>query len=484
MKIPELREKINSLASQSSHLEPEPDQRKEWFQQVGDYAEHFLKGLNERPVFSTTSGDPTQWSSDFLPDHPAPLPQLLAFVTSEIDAHGLDPASEGHLGYIPGGGLYPAALGDFVAAVSNRYAGVFFASPGAVRLENHLVSWMADIVGYPSSSAGHLASGGSIATLAAVVTARDAKEIKARQIPDTVVYCTNQVHHAVNKALRIAGLGEAIVRFVPTDKRFRMDVQALEVLLKEDRKKGLHPFLLVASAGTTDTGAVDPLAELAPIAKANNLWFHVDGAYGGFFVMSDLVKHLLQGIDQSDSLVIDPHKGLFLPYGTGTVLVRDGAALQNAHSYLANYMQDTLRATDERSPADLSPELSKHFRGMRMWLPLRLFGVAAFRAALDEKILLARYFHQSLAEREGFEVGPEPDLSVVLFRYCPKQGDADEFNRALVQAVQEDGRVFLSSTTVNQQVYLRLAVLSFRTHLSTIDRCLQVLEETVAQLLK
>ena len=236
----------------------------------------------------------------------------------------------------------------------------------------------------------------------------------------------------------------------------------------------------VASAGTTDVGAVDPLTAIADIASGHRLWLHVDGAYGAFFALCEEGRRVLTGMDRADSLTMDPHKGLFLPYGSGAVLVKNTAAAQAAHAYTANYMQDTL--SDEMSPADLSPELTKHFRGLRLWLPLKLFGVAPFRAALEEKMLLARYFRERLLEIPGFEVGPEPDLSVVTFRYVPERGDADEFNQRLVHAIHADGRVFLSSSVIDGRFILRLAILVYRSHLGDVDLVIDILRDKVAAL--
>jgi glutamate/tyrosine decarboxylase-like PLP-dependent enzyme len=182
-------------------------------------------------------------------------------------------------------------------------------------------------------------------------------------------------------------------------------------------------------------------------------------------------------MEKSDSIVMDPHKTLFLPYGLGAVLVRDVQKLYAAHHQDADYMQDTLAALEEASPADLSPELTRNFRGLRLWLPLKLVGVAPFRAAVEEKMLLARYFWQRLQEMEGFEVGPSPDLSVVVYRYVPKRGDANEFNQRLIQEMQKDGRVFLSSTNLDGRYTLRLAVVVFRTHLEDIELTLELLRE-------
>jgi glutamate/tyrosine decarboxylase-like PLP-dependent enzyme len=350
-------------------------------------------------------------------------------------------------------------------------------------MENMLLEWMQDLVGYPrETAAGNLTSGGSIGNLVGIVAARDACGIRSRDVETTAVYSTDQVHHSVQKALRIAGLGEAVMRSVPLDPGYRMRVDALETMIAEDRKRKLRPFLVVASAGTTDTGVVDPIEEIAQVCEREGLWLHVDAAYGGFFLLCEEGRKAVGRLDGSHSIVMDPHKTLFLPYGSGAVLVRDRSALLASHHYSAHYMQDALRSRDELSPADLSPELTKHFRGLRLWLPLLLHGLAPFRAALEEKLLLARYFHERLSEHPGFEVGPYPELSVVIFRYLPKAGDADALNRRLVEAVQRDGRVFLSSTILDGRFTLRCAVASFRTHLDTIDLALEVLTEQVRRL--
>jgi glutamate/tyrosine decarboxylase-like PLP-dependent enzyme len=341
-----------------------------------------------------------------------------------------------------------------------------------------LIRWMSGIIGYPESASGNLTTGGSLANLIGIVTARDAKEIRSRDVERSVIYLTEQAHHSVDKAIRIAGLGEAVVRHISLDPEFRMVAAELERQIIADRDAGLTPFLVVASAGTTDVGAIDPLAEIGAIAKQYGLWYHIDAAYGGFFVLTDEGRRKLKGIETSDSLVIDPHKGLFLPYGLGIVLVKDQAALHRSHYYTANYMQDAASSTDEPSPAELSPELTKHFRGLRLWLPLKLHGVAPFRACLEEKLLLARYFYTEV-QKLGFECKVAPELSVVVYRYVPRSGDANEFNRKLLEEVVADGRIFISSTMLDGEFTLRFACLVFRTHLRTVDMLLQVLKDKV-----
>ena len=387
--------------------------------------------------------------------------------------------SAGYLAFIPGTGLYSSALADYLAAVTNRFVAAYFASPGGVQIERKLLRWMADFIGYPASAVGDLTSGGSIASLVAIVTARDAHNLKAKDFSNSVVYLSKQTHHCIDKALRIAGLGECVKRYIPLDDRYHMRVEALEKTIQQDKQAGLNPWLIVASAGTTDTGAVDPLESIADIAQAHQLWLHVDGAYGVPFALCDLGKNILKGIERSDSIILDGHKGLFLPFGSGAVLVKNGQHLLRSHHYSANYLQDIegLTSSDMISPAESSPELTRPFRGLRLWLPLKLAGVAPFRAALEEKLLLARYFYEEINKIDGFVTGAYPDLSIVTFRYLPDRGDADEFNQKLITAVQQDGRIFLSSTMLDGKFTLRLAVLNLHTHQETIDLALKILKE-------
>jgi glutamate/tyrosine decarboxylase-like PLP-dependent enzyme len=259
-----------------------------------------------------------------------------------------------------------------------------------------------------------------------------------------------------------------------------MNTTKLDELVKKDKEDGLNPFLVVGSAGSTDVGAIDPIAEIAEVSEKHDLWFHVDGAYGGFFILSDEVKDKFKGIERADSVILDPHKGLFLPYGVGVVIVKNIDYLLEANSYDANYMQDTRDHRQEYSPADLSPELSRHFRGLRMWLPLKLHGIEPFRDCLDEKIWLTRYFYEKV-QKLGFEVGPEPELSVAAFRFNHPDLDNNEINKKLLQKIHNDGRVFISSTTLDGQFWMRIAVLSFRTRKWHLDVILDLLEEGVAE---
>lgn len=475
-------EKIEELERIARSLEPTLEERKHSRDVVGTYTDDFIESIYDSPAYLETEDKGIGLLDSPITEDGIPIEEAVDLVKQQVDRPGLNPASHGHLGYIPGGGIYNSSLGDYLADVANRYAGVFYASPGAVRMENMLIRWMGELIGWSGAFAGNLASGGSIANLIAIVTARDAHNLKSKDFEKAVIYTSTQQHHCLDKAFRIVGLADCAVRNIPLDDGFRIRPEALNEQIDKDKAAGLKPWLVIASAGTTDVGAIDPMTEIGSIAKKHQLWFHVDAAYGGFFMLCDEGKQKLQGIELADSVVMDPHKGLFLPYGLGVVLVKNAEQLKQSHQYKAAYMQDTLGTDDELSPATLSPELTKHFRGLRLWLPLKVHGIAPFRACIEEKLLLTRYFRNQLMQYENWEVGPEPELSVTYFRYLPKQGDANEFNNRLINAVKADGRVFLSSTTLNGTFVIRLAVLAFRTHKWTIDLTLQILREKAAEL--
>ncbi|MEL7119334.1 MAG: aminotransferase class V-fold PLP-dependent enzyme [Bacteroidota bacterium] len=467
-------EKINTLATIAQRLEPSQEDRDHWVKVMHEYANAFLNELPEKPAYEEEPQVPS------LPDLESggkSMEELIEFVNNTIDSTGINPASPKHFGYIPGGGLYTTALGDYLVAVSNRYAGMFFANPGAVRIENQLLRWMCEMIGYPDTALGNLTSGGSIANLMAVTTARDHFRLKATEFSKACIYLSEQVHHCVQKATRIAGMREAPIRYIPLDENYKMKVDELRKQIEKDIAAGYRPFLLVASAGTTDTGAIDPLDELADVATEFNMWYHIDAAYGGFFVLVDDLKEKFKGIERSDSLTIDPHKGFFISYGLGAFLVRNVETLFKSQFYTAGYLQDALGENQELSPADLSPELTKHFRGLRMWMSMQLLGIEPIKAALEEKALLTQYFYEKVQEL-GFQVGPFPELSVMIYRYVPEDGgSANTFNEALVAFIRKDGRIFLSSTTIEGVYWIRMAVLSFRTHLKEVDLCLDILKE-------
>jgi aromatic-L-amino-acid decarboxylase len=476
--LEDLRTEIERLRVTAAPLEPNADARREL---GGQALEHALAYWDQ--IETASSNRP--WSEVFsqrldpeFSEEGRELPAVLDYVRACVDAPGFATTSPRFMAYIPGGALPYSALGDLLAATSNKYSGFASASPGAVRIENACTQWLASVIGYPESAAGTLTSGGSIANLTAIVAAREARD------PDGggAVYTTRFAHYCIEKALHIAGRGRSPRRQIETDASLRMSVAALEEALEADVKNGIRPWLVVASGGTVDTGAIDPLTEIAEVCRKYGAWFHVDGAYGGLFALCDEGRDLLRGIDQADSVALDPHKTLFLPYGTGAALVRDGRHLTEAFSATAHYISPLGESEVGPSPADLSPELTRHFRAMRLWLPLQVAGVAAFRAAQSEKLALARYFHQRLSEIDGFDPGPAPDLSVVAFRCVPEDGDANEFTERLLKHLQQEGRVMMSGTRIDGIYYIRCAILCFRTHIEHVDEAIEAIVEGVKAL--
>src|SRR5262249_15348087 len=265
-----------------------------------------------------------------------------------------------------------------------------------------VVRWFCDLAGYPPEARGILTSGGSLATFSALVAAR------RDRLPDDflrgTIYVSDQTHHAVQKAALLAGFPEEHVREIAVDDRYRVRVDALAAAIVADRASGRTPFLVVGNAGTTNTGAVDDLPALADLCERERLWFHVDAAYGGFFLLTDEGRRRMAGIERSDSLVLDPHKGLFLPYGTGALLVRDGEALKRAHALSADYMPSMQEDPDLVDFNLLSPELSRDFRGLRVWLPMRMHGVEVVWRNLDEELDFTAWGRAGLGRISGVAV--------------------------------------------------------------------------------
>ena len=475
-----LEDQLKQLEKSARQLDLTVDERKEYDGTIRDYLFNFLDDLEGKVSWESDS-DPSKEIYDFpITEDGYKLEDLLSLYERSVNNTGLQPASGGHLGYIPGGGIPLGGYGDLIAAITNKYSGVYYGNPGAVRLENHLIDWTAKQFGFTGEYGGNLTTGGSIGNLIAIVSARDSHNIKGKDYESTVIYGSSQMHHSLNKAIRIAGLGECVYRNIPLKENYHLDTDFLSAQIEKDKAEGLNAFLIIGSAGTTDTGVIDDLNELSEISKQNNCWFHVDGAYGGYFYLIDELKEKFNGIEKADSLVIDPHKGLFLPYGTGMVLVKEREAMLHSHYYTANYMQDAYKAPEEWSPADVYTELSRNFRGLRMWLPLMVHGLKPFKDAILEKYLLTKYSFQKLNELPYIEVGKEHELSVQTFRFW-KENTSEEglnkLNEKILEGLHNDGRIFISSTRIEGVFTLRFAILSFRTHQKEIDLILEMMDE-------
>ncbi len=414
------------------------------------------------------------------PEKGTDFESLLYFFMNKVIPVSINTPHPAYLGYIPGGGLYPSAIADFLGAVTNRFTGAWFAAPAAARLEANVLEWFAQWIGYPESARGILTSGGSLANFSGVVAAR--KHLLGDDISRGILYASNQTHHSVMKVAFLAGIPERNIRLLDVDKNFRAIPDEFEKAIKKDEKNGMKSFFLVGNAGTTNTGAVDPLSELADIATKYGLWYHIDAAYGGFFNICKEGKKILRGLERSDSIVLDPHKGLFVPYGSGSLLVKDGELLRRAHILTAEYLQDHTTPEREFNASEYSPELSRSYRGLRVWLPLKLFGVKAFRENLAEKLHLTKWMYQRFLEEPGFECVAVPDLSVIAFRYHPQKGNVDTFNRQLLEKIVKSQNLFLSSTLLDGEFVMRVCILSFRTHQPEVEEAFEIIKNAAKKL--
>jgi aromatic-L-amino-acid/L-tryptophan decarboxylase len=403
------------------------------------------------------------------PEAGLPLEDLLDTVRRAAAA-SYETAGPSYLAYIPGGGIFSAALGDFLAAGLNRYTGRAGPAPACVALEESVLRWMCNLFDLPAGSQGLLTTGGSLSNLIAVVAART--KYAEGAVDRAAVYVGEHAHGSMAKSARTAGIAPDRVRTVRSTPDLRMDPGDLRARLQEDREAGLVPICISAAAGTTNTGTIDPLPAIADVASEAGVWYHVDAAYGGFFQLARRGRERLAGIERADSITLDPHKSLFLPFGTGALVVRAGDDLRHAFMEEADYLQDLGDAGAIPDFDTLSPELTREWRGLRLWLPLHLHGVDAFRAQLDEKLDLAERAHAALAGDTRLEVPWTPDLTVIPFRL---KGSGDAEQRRFLERINASQRVLISSTRLGGETWLRLAILSLRTHADRVGEALEII---------
>jgi aromatic-L-amino-acid decarboxylase len=417
------------------------------------------------------------------PEHGTALQALLDPLFDEWIPRSFGTPAPGYLAYIPGGGVYPAALADFIADTTNRYTGIWQAAPALVQLEANALDWLRDWMQFPATTRGLFTTGGSMAIFNAIACARE--KLLGDDIRPGTLYVSSQAHHCITKAARLAGIAHDRVRLIGVDADFRLRVDELERAIAADRAAGLNPFMVFSTAGTTNTGAVDPLDAVADLAAREKMWHHVDGAYGGFFHMVPALRPLLGGLPRADSLTLDPHKGLFMPYGTGALLVRDGEALRALHSSTAGYLPDN--QNEFYDPAQYGPELSRGFPGLRIWLTLKFFGATRYRAALAEKRELAVWAAGQVARIPGIVMDAMPQLSLFAFHLeSPALRSLQAQNaatRALMERVTRRGQIMVTGATVGERFLGRVCVLSFRTRRAEMETCVRQLAETAAALL-
>lgn len=393
----------------------------------------------------------------------------------------------GYLAHVPSGGLLQSAVGEFLAHALNRFAGVWLAAPGWQQLEANVIRWLCTMLGYDNSESwGYLTTGASLSTVMALRCALARADTTGRGAP--VLYLSSESHFSVRKAARLAGLPADRVRLIGTGTDYRLDVAELIASVNADRDAGLRPACVVATAGTTNTGAVDDLAKITEYCAAEGVWSHVDGALGGFFRLTERGRTALRGIEDADSIAVDGHKSLFLPHGHGALLVKDRTALRAAFGLPdAAYLPG--RVDDEPDIADFAaygPELTRPNRGLAYWLPLKLHGLPAFVQALDERLDLAGYLASRLRHMPGIEVIDRHPmhLPVVCFRPIPATGQEPDASTArLCELVCSYRHAYLTTTRlVGEGLVVRACILDHRTDRTVVDQLLTDIARAVRQL--
>ncbi|QDK38419.1 5-histidylcysteine sulfoxide synthase [Bdellovibrio sp. NC01] len=415
-----------------------------------------------------------------FPERPDDFEKLLKTVIGEMAPMGQQPGHPGYMAYVAGAGNAISNMAQAIAQTLNQFTGHYSLAPGLVTLEAEALRWITNMIGYPEQSGAFFTTGGSLATLSALSIARKTK-MQGHDLSKVRFYASNQAHHCAGKALGILGFPKDALKLIPSNNEMQMDLKALEAAIAADKASGIQPLCVIGTAGSTNTGAIDSLPEISAIAKKNNMWFHVDGAYGGFFLLTEQGRNKLKGIELSDSVVLDPHKSLSLPYGTGCVLVRDRSLMTYDYQGAPSYMPPSPGLHDQVEArldfADITPELSRDFRGLRFWLPIKTMGIGPFQLNLEEKLELAKYLATELKAIPSLTVITEPQLSIVNF----KMKDTTK-TRELLTRINQTNKIFLSACTLNNDVVIRVCLLGFKTHFAEVTALLTVIRSALKEM--
>ncbi|MGH7503196.1 MAG: pyridoxal phosphate-dependent decarboxylase family protein [Longimicrobiales bacterium] len=441
-------------------------------------------GLDAEPVWrGATRPELEAKLREAVPSEAETFDRIMGQLLDDALVYGARVDHPRFLAYVPGSPTWPAVLADFVAAGLNVFQGSWLGGAGASEIELIVLDWFKEWLGYPSSAAGLFLSGGSAANLTALACARLAR--CGAHSTASVLYGSVEVHSSATRAARVLGFADDRVRRIPVDTRQRLDVCALEAALQADREAGLVPLAVVANAGATSTGAIDPLPELVDLCRRHDVWLHVDAAYGGFAVLTERGRAAMRGLEYADSITLDPHKWLFQPFEAGCLLVRDGAHLDDGFHISADYLQDA-RITDSQlrerrvNFMDRGIQLTRCARALKVWVSLKYFGVEPFRAAIDLALDLAEHTERRIVDSAEFELITPAALGIVCFRRVTGPDGTritdrialGDWNERLVNALAASGEGMISSTRVDGAYALRVCILSHRTRQSDVDRVL------------
>jgi aromatic-L-amino-acid/L-tryptophan decarboxylase len=426
---------------------------------VVDLVVDHLAHIAEQPVGN--KGDPATLRAALAetpPELPTALDEIFARLDRNVWPHMLNILHPRFFAFVPGPSNFVGVAADFLAAGYNVFNGSWLGGSGPAALELTVVEWIRSWCGMPASAGGLFVSGGSVANLTALLAARRAK--LADNPAQAVVYCSDQTHSSIGRAVRAIGVPHDQIRTIRSDEGLRLPMPALAAEVERDRARGLRPFCVIANAGTTSTGAVDPLPAIAEFCRTQDLWMHIDGAYGAASVISQRGRAALRGLSEADSISLDPHKWLFQPVECGCVLVRDVTLLKSAFSTTAAYLADLHRDAKEVNLCDYGMQLTRSFRALKLWMSVHYFGLAAFRAAVDRGFALAELAERTIRAMPAWEIVTPAEMGIVTFR---RRGAPEALYHALHDAMLAGGFAFLSSTALNGETLLRMCTINPRT---------------------
>jgi aromatic-L-amino-acid/L-tryptophan decarboxylase len=468
-------------------LEPSGEEIRDWGNSVIQLMADYLGNLRDSRVYGhMSSREIRDWLDAALPAKGIDFEDLLKVFRDSIIPFSRQNAHPRMFGYVQSPGTPLAAFADLLASTLNANLTVWRSAPAPVEMERLTIDWIRQILGFNAEAGGLFVSGGSMANLAAIAAARQAKDDSSGRLR---IYASSETHYSIAKAAALLGMGRENVRDVAVDERFKIRVNDLVAKVTADLDAGYVPFCVVANAGTVNTGAVDPLSEIREIADRFHLWMHVDGSYGAFAVLAKSTRGLFAGIERADSVALDPHKWLYLPVDVGCVIYRKPQIARAAFAHEAEYTRIIGEEADEAFAFwDYGPELSRRFRALKVWMLLKGVGIDALGEAIESNVGCARYFQSMVRASDDFEMAAPVELSIFCFRHVPVQLRSespeaiDAFNERLLIALQRDGSSYLSNATLVGRFALRGCVLNYRTTLRDMDILLDDLRRVARSL--
>ncbi len=458
------------------------------YKAIDELVEHFDTQNSKLPVAEGSREDMDKLFLEDAPEEPTDAMSVLNFVVDKVMSNSNIVSHPKSYSFVPGPSNYVSTIADTLATGFNVFSGGWVASPAAAELEIVTINWLLKLFGFPSKRGGGIfTSGGSMANLTAIVTARRIK--CGEDFSKAVLYLSDQAHSSNIKAITILGFRRDQIRIIPTDLEFKMSLNKLQNAIAKDRLQGLQPFCIVASSGTTNTGTVDPLLELSKICKKEKLWFHIDGAYGGAAILAKNGKQLLKGIDKADSLTVDPHKWFYQPYEMGCLLVRNSKWLKHTFTEKPEYLKDVEGNDSEINFYDHGVQLTRRFRALKLYMSVKTFGLKAFRKAIDYNLKLAEQTEAILRMSSKWEVVSPATLAVINFRYNSiklnlNEEELDELNQKISEKIMASREALLVTTILQNQIVLRMCLINPRTTLEDVKGTINLCEKFAEDILK